>query len=95
MLAFAFYFISKIAQVYHLIILNRERFLSIWIVIFASMGLYFMGVIRFSGDSPMAHIGVPRFLLSMAALVFAVYLASGFAGNQLKALNTYCSYGNG
>lgn len=88
MLAFAFYFISKIDQVYHLNLLSRELFLSIWIVIFGTMGLYYLGIIRFAHDSPLPFLGVPRFMFSLASLAFAVYLVTGFSDNSLKALDT-------
>jgi thiol:disulfide interchange protein len=88
MLAFAFYFLSKIDQVYHLNILSRELFLSIWIVIFISMGLYFLGIIRLAHDSATAPVSVPRFITGMASLSFAVYLSTGLMGHTFKALES-------
>ena len=88
MLAFSFYFLSKIDQTYHLGLLSRELYISIWAVLFGLLGLYLLGKIRFAHDSELAQVGVPRFVFSAASFVFAVYLLTGLAGNELKGLST-------
>ncbi len=88
MLAFALYFLAKIDQSYHLGLLSRELFLSIWIVIFILLGLYLLGKIRFENDAPSEHTGFPRFLLSVISFSFALYLFTGILGNPLKAFST-------
>ncbi len=75
-LAFSLKFFSNIDQNYHLNIMSREVYLSIWIVIFALMGLYLLGKIKFKYDSDVTHIGFFRFLLAMSSFVFAIYFAS-------------------
>lgn len=88
MLAFSFYFLSKIDQTYHLELLSRELFISIWVVIFGLLGMYLLGKIRFAHDSELPHIGVPRFLFSILSFVFALYLLTGLLGNELRGLST-------
>lgn len=88
MLAFSLYFLSKVDQVYHINWLNREVFLSLWIVIFSLMGLYFLGKIRFAHDSDTGFLGVPRLLMAVASLSFAMYLGTGLGGNDLRGLSS-------
>jgi thiol:disulfide interchange protein len=88
MLAFSIYFLAKIDQAYHLNMISRDLFLSIWIVLFTLMGIYLLGKIKFAHDSDLTHIGVPRFILSVASFSFALYLFTGLFGNDLKGLST-------
>jgi thiol:disulfide interchange protein len=88
MLAFSLYFLGKIDQSYHLNLISRDLFLSIWIIIFSMLGLYLLGKIRFAHDNELPHIGVPRFLFSVIIFSFALYLFTGILGNDLKGLST-------
>jgi thiol:disulfide interchange protein DsbD len=88
MLAFSLYFLGKIDQSYHLNLISRNVFLSIWIVIFTMLGLYLLGKIKFAHDTELIHLGVPRFIFSVASFSFAFYLFTGFLGNELKGLST-------
>jgi thiol:disulfide interchange protein DsbD len=88
-LALAFKFLSIADQVYHWGILDRDIFLIVWIVIFAALGLYFLGKIRLPHDSPMDHIGVPRLLLALLTFMFVVYMIPGLWGAPLKYLSGY------
>jgi thiol:disulfide interchange protein len=88
MLAFSVYFIAKIDQSYHLNLISRSLFISIWVVIFALLGIYLLGKIRFPHDSEVQHVGVPRFIFSVVSLSFAMYLFTGLFGNELKGLST-------
>lgn len=88
MLAFSLYFLSKIDQSYHLGLLSRGLFLSVWIVIFTMLGLYFLGKIRFAHDDEMTSLSFPRLLLSLVSISFALYLFTGLLGAELKGLST-------
>ncbi len=88
MLAFSIYFLAKIDQSYHLNLISRSLFISIWVVIFVLLGIYLLGKLRFLHDSPVDHVGVPRFLISVASLSFAMYLFTGLFGNELKGLSS-------
>jgi len=88
-LALAFKFLSIPDQTYHWHILDREVYLGIWIVIFTLLGLYLIGVIKFSHDTPMQYLGVPRLFLAIITFAFALYLVPGLWGAPLKALSGY------
>ena len=88
-LALGLKFLSVADQTYHWGILDREVYLAIWIVIFALLGLYLLGKIRFAHDEPVEHLTVPRLTLSIAVLAFVVYLIPGMWGAPLKALSGY------
>ncbi|MBN1791637.1 MAG: thioredoxin family protein [Bacteroidales bacterium] len=88
MLAFSLYFLGKIDQSYHLNLISRDLFLSVWIVIFTLLGFYLLGKIKFAHDSDLTQIGVPRFIFAVAVFSFAFYLFTGFLGNELKGLST-------
>lgn len=85
--AFAFKFLSTADVVYHWGILDREIYLSIWIVVAILLGMYLLGKIKFSHDSDVPHVGVARFTLAMSSFVFAVYMVPGLFGAPLKALS--------
>ncbi len=87
LLAFGLKFLSNIDQVYGLGILNRELYLAIWIVLFFMLGLYLLGKIRFLHDTELPYLGIGRFLLSVVAFVFTVYLFTGLLGAPLTAVS--------
>jgi len=87
LLAFGLKFLSNIDQVYGLGILNRETYLAIWIVLFFMLGLYLLGKIKFPHDTDLPYLGIGRFLLSVAAFVFSVYLFTGLLGAPLTAVS--------
>lgn len=88
-LALAFKFLSIADQAYHWGILDREVYLSIWIVIFTVMGFYLLGKIQLPGDSKLEKVPVPRLMLALATFTFVVYLIPGMFGAPLKALAGY------
>ncbi len=86
-LALALKFLSAVDLAYHWDILTREWFVAIWFVLFLIMGIYLLGKIRFSHDSPVEKITVPRFMFAFMALTFAVYLLPGMMGAPLKIID--------
>jgi thiol:disulfide interchange protein len=88
-LALALKFLSIADQVYHWGILDREVYLALWIVIFTLMGFYLLGKLKFSHDSDLKHISVPRLFLAIATFGFVVYMIPGLFGAPLKALSGY------
>lgn len=88
-LALGLKFLSVADQTYHWGILDREVYIALWIVIFGLMGLYLLGKIKFSHDSDMPFIKVPRLMLAIAVFTFVVYLIPGMFGAPLKALSGY------
>jgi thiol:disulfide interchange protein DsbD len=87
LLAFGLKFLSNIDQVYGFGILSREIYLSIWIVVFFLLGLYFLGKIKFSHDSDMPYVGVGRLFLAIVTFSFVVYLFTGLLGARLSAVS--------
>ena len=69
-------------------LLNRDLFLSIWIVLFAMLGFYLLGKIKFKGDSDLAHVSVTRAFLAIASFTFAIYMVPGLWGAPLKPLSS-------
>ena len=88
-LALGLKFLSVADQTYHWGLLDREVYLAIWIVIFALLGLYLLGKIRFEHDEPVEHVTVPRLALSIGVFAFVVYLIPGMWGAPLRALSGY------
>ena len=84
---FAFKFLSIADVVYHWRILDREVYLAIWIVLAFLLGMYLLGKLKFSHDSDMPYVGVPRFGMAVIAFVFGVYMIPGLFGAPLKALS--------
>jgi thiol:disulfide interchange protein DsbD len=67
-------------------ILTRELYLAIWIVLFFLLGMYFLGKIKFSHDSDLPHVSVPRLLLSIVSFSFVVMLFLGLFGYELRRI---------
>lgn len=88
-LAFALKFLSVADLAYGWRILDRETFLSLWIVIFALLGLYLLGKIKFQHDDDSNKVGVPRFFMALISLAFAVYMIPGLWGAPLKAISAF------
>jgi len=88
-LALGLKFLSIADQTYHWGILDREVYLAFWIVIFALMGFYLLGKLKFAHDSDVPHVTVPRLLLSIITFSFVVYLIPGMFGAPLKAISGY------
>lgn len=88
-LAFALKFLSVADLAYGWHILDRETFLSLWIVIFALLGAYLLGWIKFPHDNPNRKTYVPQFFLALISLAFAVYMIPGLWGAPLKAISAF------
>lgn len=86
-LAFSLKFLSNIDQTYHLGIISRDVYLAIWVVLFALLGMYLLGKIKFSHDSDLPYLSVPRLILAIASFTFAVYLIPGLFGADLNAVS--------
>jgi thiol:disulfide interchange protein DsbD len=85
--AFAFKFLSIADVVYHWGILDREVYLAIWIVLAFLLGMYLLGKLKFSHDSDMPYISVPRFAMALISFSFGVYMIPGLFGAPLKGLS--------
>ena len=88
-LALALKFLSVADMAYHWGILDREVFLVLWIVIFALLGIYLLGKLRFAHDSVVEKVSVFRTFLAIISLSFALYMVPGLWGAPLKAISAF------
>ncbi|MCR5759634.1 MAG: thioredoxin family protein [Bacteroidales bacterium] len=92
-LAFAFKFLSVADLAYGWHILDREVFLSIWIVIFALLGAYLVGWLKFPVDEIGGDLhkpaSVPSIMLGMCSFVLAVYMIPGLWGAPCTAVSAF------
>ena len=86
-LSLKFLLVADLAYGWH--ILDREVFISLWIVIFALLGLYLLKVFRFSGEDDDKGIGAFRLILATISLSFAMYLVPGLWGAPLKSISAF------
>ena len=88
-LALALKFLSVADLAYGWGILDREVFLTLWIVIFALLGMYLIGKIRFRHDSELKYVPVSRLFMSIISFAFAIYMVPGLWGAPLKAISAF------
>ncbi len=88
-LAVGLKYLGNVDQVFAWGILTRERFLAIWIVLFAAAALYLWGLLRFSDDGPSQGIGLVRLGIGTALLAFSISLVPGMFGGRLGELDAH------
>lgn len=88
-LALALKFLSVADLAYGWRLLDREVFITLWIVIFVLLGLYLLGKIKFSHDSDLKYVSVPRLFMAIVSLAFAMYMVPGLWGAPLKAISAF------
>ena len=88
-LALSLKFLSVADLAYGWGILDREVFVSLWIVIFILLGMYLLGKIRFSHDSPLEYVSIGRFFMALISFSFAMYLVHGLWGAPLKSVSAF------
>lgn len=86
-LALAMKFLSMVDQIYGWHLLDREIFLAIWIVLSLLTGFYLLGKLKFSHDSELKFISIPRLFFAIIFLTFGMYLIPGMWGAPLKAMS--------
>jgi thiol:disulfide interchange protein DsbD len=88
-LALALKFLSVADLAYGWGILDREVFIVLWMVIFALLGFYLLGKIRFKHDSESKYVSVSRLFMSIISFAFAIYMVPGLWGAPLKAISAF------
>ena len=92
-LAFALKFLSVADLAYGWHLLDREVFLSLWIVIFALLGAYLCGWLKFQQDEIGGNLNkpmpVPCIMGGLVSLAFAVYMVPGLWGAPCKAVSAF------
>ena len=88
-LAIMFKYLASIDAVLQWNVLTRERFLALWVVLFAMAGLYLLGFVRLEGVSKDEPLGLWRLLIGMAFVSFATSLVPGMFCGRLGELDAY------
>ncbi len=88
-LALSLKFLSNVDLAYHWHLFDREIFLVLWIIITTLGGFYLLGKLKFSHDSEMNFVSVPRLFLAIIVLAFALYLMPGLWGAPLKSVSAF------
>lgn len=88
-LALALKFLSVADLAYGWRLLDREVFIVLWIVIFSLLGVYLLGKIKFSHDSEVKYVSVPRLFMAIISFAFAIYMVPGLWGAPLKAISAF------
>ena len=97
-LAFALKFFSVADMAYRWHLMDREVFLSLWIVIFGLLGIYLLGWLKFPHDDmidydtnapTLGRTNVPQFFLGLVSLAFTVYMIPGLWGAPLHAISAF------
>lgn len=89
-LAFALKFFSVADLAYGWHLMDREVFLSLWIIIFGMLGLYLIGILKFQSDMGSEKaMPVGCIMLGMISLSFAVYMIPGLWGAPCKAVSAF------
>ncbi|MCC8424425.1 protein-disulfide reductase DsbD [Mucilaginibacter sp. UR6-11] len=88
-IAFALKFLSNVDLAYHWNWFDREIFLSIWIALGILLGMYLLGKLKFSHDSDVPHVSIPRFFFSVVVFAFVIYMVPGLWGAPLKSISAF------
>ena len=88
-LALALKFLSVADLAYGWRLLDREVFIVLWIMIFFLLGLYLLGKIKFSHDSDVKYVSVPRLFMAIISFGFAIYMVPGLWGAPLKSISAF------
>ncbi|MEO7121280.1 MAG: thioredoxin family protein [Ginsengibacter sp.] len=93
-IAMALKFLSNADLAYHWRILDREVYLSLWIIIFGLLGFYLLGKLKFSHDDHLPlndyghpYLSVTRLMLAIVPLAFTVYMIPGLWGAPLNGIS--------
>ncbi len=93
-LAMALKFLSNADLAYHWGLLDREVYLSIWIILFALLGFYLLGTLKFKHDDhlPLNDYGLPylsvtRLFFAIIPLAFTIYMIPGLWGAPLNGIS--------
>ncbi|MBA2250766.1 MAG: thioredoxin family protein [Chitinophagaceae bacterium] len=93
-IAMALKFLSNADLAYHWRLLDREVYLSLWIIIFGLLGFYLLGSLKFRHDDhlPLNDYGLPylsvtRLFFAIGTLAFTVYMIPGLWGAPLNGIS--------
>ncbi len=88
-IALAFKFLSNADLVMQTHFLERELFISIWIMIFGLLTMYLLGFLKFVHDSDLTHITVGRLSIAIITGTLTLYMIPGLWGAPLKIISAF------
>jgi thiol:disulfide interchange protein DsbD len=95
-LALSLKFLSNADLAFHWRILDREVYLSLWIIIFGLLGIYLLGKLKFKHDDDLPkneyghpYLTVTRTFFALTVLSFTVYMIPGLWGAPLKGISAW------
>lgn len=95
-LALALKFLSNADLAMGWRLLDREVFITLWIVIFILLGLYLLGKLKFHHDDELpkndfgfSYISISRLFLAIISFAFALYMVPGLWGAPLKKISAF------
>ena len=93
-LAMALKFLSNADLAYHWRLLDRDVYLSLWIILFGLLGIYLLGKLKFKHDDHLPlndyghpYLSVTRIFFAIGALAFTVYMIPGLWGAPLNGIS--------
>jgi thiol:disulfide interchange protein len=89
LLAFSLKFLTVADSVGQWGLMSRDVFLALWITIFTLLGFYLLGKIKFSHDSDLPYVSVPRVFLVIIVFSFVIYLIPGMWGAPLTSISSF------
>jgi thiol:disulfide interchange protein DsbD len=88
-IALAMKFLSTVDLAYHWDFLKREIFLAVWIITGVLWGIYLLGKLRLSHDSPVEKVSTGRVFMALIVFSFCIYLVPGMWGAPVNFVSGY------
>ena len=88
-LGFSLKFLSNVDLAYHWHLVDREVFLTLWILIAACLTVYLLGKLKLSNESEPNGITVPRLFSGILVGAFTLYMVPGLWGAPLKSISAF------
>ena len=89
MLGFSLKFIVQVDDFFGWNLISREVGVGSWVVLSFLMGMYLLDKIKFSHDSDVPCLSVPRLFLAIITFSFGIYLIPGLFGADLEAVSAF------
>ncbi|MDR2586321.1 MAG: thioredoxin fold domain-containing protein [Prevotellaceae bacterium] len=89
MLGFSLKFIVQVDSYLEWNLISSKVGIGFWIVLSILLGMYLLGKIKFSHDSDIPYVSVPRLLFAIVAFTFGTYLLPGLFGSDLEVVSSF------
>ena len=87
--AAAMKFLSNVDLVWGWGLFTHDVVLASWVVIFAMMAIYVLGLFRFAHDAHVKHVGITRLSTSLVCGTIGLWLMTGLVGKPLGELEAF------